>query len=297
MKNLLRIITFCLTTASIGTQCMVVQALKKTISVAGTTLGLGLPLSECINSLIVCISNKNRLQSDPVKHIEFEINCKTRTPNNIEAPFIQSCLKKNTPQCRIIPQHPMQKSNGTTNGKIIAITEKSKFLQYKLSDAIKYNDTESLRTYAAILQHEEGHVIHNHQQKTYAFSIAAPLLITCSTAYGFKKFFPVNRQSSLAKHCGRFLTKTMIGIPLIAALYAYAKKKFNHMREFQADQNIKPENRNAFINYLKKADSQNKKFLDTLEPVEKMPKSFELSFLHPSVEERIKRLSETTKNV
>jgi hypothetical protein len=309
IKNIVQIATLAGLIISGSTKPMMVgAALKKaaqwSLQKAGTALGLGLPTYEFFKE---AGQRRSSLYKKPTVTQLFP----DAIPLDKESTAILKKHLKSDINIMVLPNIFSRQGleyAACYNGTILLSKRYESSKGYsKIGEILKGEDTELKRTVIAMAQHEEGHHIHNHTPKGIAATAFIPALITATTALTCKRWLPYN--------CvGRFFTKVIGGLLLVPA-NSFAVSYIAHQREFQADQNVSPENREALAYWLNKQNSNTDKLLTDLQ----LQIQFRIAGLnneeskraitltnkllgyfdrHPPVEERIKRLQQSsTKTV
>ncbi len=230
-----------------STQCMVIKGLKAALRGAGTAIGVGLPTIPFITFFGYPLYKNYKV---PIK--TFTV---TRVPSHEEKIIKVVSDKKATIRISTNPLNIRISSTPSTSctllDKAIEIKEKKSDYDLNVDEALESNTLNALK------------VQDFTPNSAFLKSPVAMIMIPCTTTgvivTSLKKLMPLNRNSSLIRHCGRFGSKVIGGSLLaITNIFAdfYAWRYMAHKQVYAADQNISLENRESFIEQLKKREER-----------------------------------------
>jgi Zn-dependent protease with chaperone function len=204
------------------------------------------------------------------------------------------------------------KNNAFSSGNLIVVPNE---ISYKgatttWNKALVLNDTEALKAFAGITEHEEAHSKYRHAPLKAAADIIAPIITTGVAGHYFKKTMPKRR--SLKHYVVRNGTKVIGGIGILVVYENIIKPVaggfLGRACERIADKNVSPEHTDAYAEFLQVTEKE--MFENSIKreyphlSEEDLQKSLEATkrdyfkrwdLTHPSAEERTKRLQSNTK--
>ncbi len=304
IKNIVKIATLMGLIATGSAYCMqaaLLNGVKACIRGAGTAIGVGLPTVPFVGQPGYGLFQSYK---DPIAALG-----ESRAPSEEEEKFLRQVITDKNIAIRIGPD-PLKDAGHTVLNKAIKLPNKTVLSDMTLAEALNSNTAEALEVqslYHATAEHEFKHAKTHDVLKRNMAMMLFPCITTGTVAVGFKKIFPVKKNGSLLRHCGRFGAKILGGSTLTVANLIgsyFVLKHISHTLEYSADQNISPKNRDAMVTFLKKADEYNESEIKNALERQKIndPKTKMLArkvthvFLdtfHPPVEERIKCLQQT----
>lgn len=271
------------------------SVLKKCISAAGILAGVGIPLKYSLREeLMPALQGLQKTTEDEqIQYINNETQVTSRPPTPQEAAFLQSCTENKSVKFRIIPEDSYSGFLAFSHGNFVVLREKELFCDDTLAEAIEYNNEPLLEYVAGTVQHEICHIEKNHTRKKFILLGATPTILTGLASICMQKLLPINVNHSILQHVGLASLKIAGGFALKNLLTQLNNKVETHLAhrcEFEADQNIKPQNRQNFIEGLSAIDNINKQILASYSPEERKHRKAMIKKTHPSTKERAKRL-------
>ncbi len=291
-KNLFQMMIVATLITAGSTKCMVVSGLKAVIRHTGNALGITLPLLAPITQSYAYFKIKDKSPEEIIKGL--------RNPSAEEERFLRQYVKSPNTDLKIqeytpTPSDELVFIGGLAfNDTCIVVSEKDIFTPTSIEEALLTHDEETLSQKAALIQHEDTHITQKHGKKILLTSIALPIITTGVGVGIARKLITYNKNRSLKRHMGALLLKPIAGFGL-GVCNGVAIRTMRHNFEFEADQNISEQYRPAMIKFLSTTNEyQNEQNLYETNLQGEIKKA-QIKFLHPSPQERIKRL-QATKN-
>jgi hypothetical protein len=221
---------------------------------------------------------------DPITNFKQEVNLNPRDPNKEEAAFLQQYVPRHM-ALKIVPND----NNACMVGNIIFLGDKITGVK-SLAETIKCNDGEAKKVYIGVMEHEIEHNKKNHPLKKVAYPAIASLISTYIVTKMFKRIAPYNPKTSLLKHLGVSSLKSISGASLLVGNYIAQLNRVQSY-EFEADQGISPQHRDATIRRMNNVLTLESSYLLSMTEQDRSSYLANRSWgSHPPYEERIKRL-------